>query len=948
PFTVSELLGKPDPQGLYESVGPVISHGVKAEKPAVSAETRQVRELYAQFIVINLPVINGVYTKDVLHEITSGSWPPFLGKDFIKALGGPQEAAKRLFIFGLLHSPCLSVHMTKGAKRVQLEAGDVVKLCLSGGKGRLRIVGSQDAEFISGCVGYGSARGKHSQQKRDNTHLSRSFYGRWVVQVEALLHAAGSCSAGSDGEYDVAQAWLVLQRYPRGFFPHSGKFAVPITCGSITKLQASECKDHMKELEKLLPELTARVQSGGSAAVTAGSGPPLQLQAGSTVKITVPFTAAGSADSGAQPVRSFSRATAKNMTAMADILIRTRLCPNRQQVPQIQASSKEYELLVDEEGLAVFAHFEVPTVAGSYDLLVDVFIKAGTQNDKVKPLQLSLDNCVQVLPGQLQLVEPAWGAIRRGSTATSPATVLRLGTAAQGDERLYHLPVALYDGGTSKCANRAAVVAVKMVSSRYRTAADDQGLPGQLGDLLLSFFLELAAKRLPFVNMRLDAKLKVVVQGMGDGSTSSAESKPWDVVNMPGWPSSLGIRMAKGELRLPGDGATALAPVENGQSLSTVHMQLLDAYANPTVPFDSSTGVAELQCLQLPLLSFSSIHNSGKAQPIKLHATFAAELAVHSTRNAAMAGTASSRQLPRPQIALITVEPSKAPVELQLVRLGTAAAAAGAAAVTDANVLASCKRDGSAETQLQLEAGSSTDDLALVVRNDCGELLCVKDMQLEMQGTNTMTHKFNVKIAMLATPCSSSSTASLEPAAAAESRELPQPLRSGVGIGGMIALHFYDQYGNLQAKEGQQRAFGSSFPELTAAAVGQTGGMAFLLQDSTAGAAAAALAAAVAAPLPAYLGPPSRGQMGQLDGKHSLSGVLLPGPLQRFELETGEIIPGLLGGITFKYSISDSGGELVWQAEHVGEEVEDVDADAAGVRLSQMNVVLPSTDRWAQ
>lgn len=78
-----------------------------------------------------------------------------------------------------------SVHMTKGAKRVQLEAGDVVKLCLSGGKGRLRIVGSQDAEFISGCVGYGSARGKHSQQKRDNTHLSRSFYG----EVGAVLAA---------------------------------------------------------------------------------------------------------------------------------------------------------------------------------------------------------------------------------------------------------------------------------------------------------------------------------------------------------------------------------------------------------------------------------------------------------------------------------------------------------------------------------------------------------------------------------------------------------------------------------------------------------------------------------------------------------------------------------------------------------------------------------------
>jgi hypothetical protein len=83
-------------------------------------------------VVANTPDINGTYTKEVFfkscfpkkssscvlgfwgvtgmltkHEMPSGSWPPFITEYFIKALGGLQEAAERLVIFGFLHSPCL-------------------------------------------------------------------------------------------------------------------------------------------------------------------------------------------------------------------------------------------------------------------------------------------------------------------------------------------------------------------------------------------------------------------------------------------------------------------------------------------------------------------------------------------------------------------------------------------------------------------------------------------------------------------------------------------------------------------------------------------------------------------------------------------------------------------------------------------------------------------------
>jgi hypothetical protein len=76
-------------------------------------------------------------------------------------------------------------------------------------------------------------------------------------------------------------------------------------------------------------------------------------------------------------------------------------------------------------------------------------------------------------------------------------------------------------------------VAVKLVGCRYCTAADDPELPGQLGDVLLLFYLEPESAagaepsaeaepgtgRLQFdENMRLDAQLKVVVLGNADGS----------------------------------------------------------------------------------------------------------------------------------------------------------------------------------------------------------------------------------------------------------------------------------------------------------------------------------------------------------------------------------------------------------------------------------------------
>jgi hypothetical protein len=81
-----------------------------------------------------------------------------------------------------------------------------------------------------------------------------------VVQVEALLPAAAGAAEGSSADnVSVAQAWLVLQRYPRGLFPLSDIFAVHITSNSITKMTAAESADQMRELEQQLPELAVQV-----------------------------------------------------------------------------------------------------------------------------------------------------------------------------------------------------------------------------------------------------------------------------------------------------------------------------------------------------------------------------------------------------------------------------------------------------------------------------------------------------------------------------------------------------------------------------------------------------------------------------------------------------------------------------------------------------------------
>jgi hypothetical protein len=59
----------------------------------------------------------------------------------------------------------------------------------------------------------------------------------------------------------------------------------------------------------------------------------------------------------------------------------------------------------------------------------------------------------------------------------------------------------------------AGSIAVKLVSSRYRTADDEPGLPGEPGDLLLSFYLqpEPDTALLRFNEMRLSAQLRVLV-----------------------------------------------------------------------------------------------------------------------------------------------------------------------------------------------------------------------------------------------------------------------------------------------------------------------------------------------------------------------------------------------------------------------------------------------------
>jgi hypothetical protein len=146
-----------------------------------------------------------------------------------------------------------------------------------------------------------------------------------------------------------------------------------------------------------------------------------------------------------------------------------------------------------------------------------------------------------------------------------------------------------------------------------------------------------------------------------------------------------------------------------------------------------ANGLAVLQKPKLPLLSCSRFCSSGKVQPVKLLATCAAEPVEH-TRHAAAAGAASSRLLPRTRVTHIMVEPCTGPVVLQLVQQDTAAAAEAAAIKSE--LLASCRKSGTLEQQLQLEAGDSTSNLTLCVRNDCGELLDVRAMQLEVQGSN--------------------------------------------------------------------------------------------------------------------------------------------------------------------------------------------------------------------
>jgi hypothetical protein len=150
-------------------------------------------------------------------------------------------------------------------------------------------------------------------------------------------------------------------------------------------------------------------------------------------------------------------------------------------------------------------------------------------------------------------------------------------------------------------------------------------------------------------------------------------------------------------------------------------------------------------------------------------------------------------------------------------------------------------------------------------------------------------------------------------------------LRSSAGIGGILALRFYDKYGNLQSSTAQQQAFSSSsFPDITAAAVGQAGDMGFLLQGSSTAAAAAAAAAEPLCVLPrdafvwsdaaddtqpgyllsnaALVGRLAPGQHADgmpfvisVDNKHSLSGLLLPGPVRQFELQSPDRMPGGFG-----------------------------------------------------
>jgi hypothetical protein len=196
---------------------------------------------------------------------------------------------------------------------------------------------------------------------------------------------------------------------------------------------------------------------------------------------------------------------------------------------------------------------------------------------------------------------------------------------------------------------------------------------------------------------------------------------------------------------------------------------------------------------------------------------------------------------------------------------------------------------------------------------------------------------FSLKIAAQVMPCSSSSSSSFarlelaSTAAAAAGKALgaaaagvcgsfPAALQSGECLDGLLALRFYDQYGNLQTNTAQQQAFASAFPDITAAAVGRDLGIGFLLlQQGAAAAAAAGTVLLSALPSsafswsegagsvkPGYLLrgaalvarlPPEHAAGGvsfviSVHKQHGLSGVLLPGQLQQFCLESTDIIAG--------------------------------------------------------
>jgi hypothetical protein len=94
-----------------------------------------------------------------------------------------------------LHSPLADgraafrcLRMRKGTKKQLLQAGDVVKLPLSG-KGKLRVLGLPGEGYISGVVGYSSRQSRQSAHRLDDSHLSSAFYGK-------VRHILLDCACG--------------------------------------------------------------------------------------------------------------------------------------------------------------------------------------------------------------------------------------------------------------------------------------------------------------------------------------------------------------------------------------------------------------------------------------------------------------------------------------------------------------------------------------------------------------------------------------------------------------------------------------------------------------------------------------------------------------------------------------------------------------------------------